>query len=515
MIPSSGLPSIFAVSTLVSDRWWSRRPWLAVAAVAVAAMALHALFLGAPLAPDEGGYLLVARQWHGEGPLLYGNLWVDRPPLLLVAFAMAGRFGPLGIQVLACLCAGVVVVAAGWAGWAVAGNSAGRWSALTAGALSASALIGTQELDGELLAIPFVMLACSLVLHAWYRAQRGQYLLAGAAGVAATAAVLIKQNFIEAFVFAIVFLGANILSGVDRRRAVRMMATFSIGVAASGWLFVGWAIAEGRLGALWFATYTFRAEAAAVIRAGSWHAPGTRLIQLIGLAAVSGIVGLSVLAAFVHRAGLRRGDPLTWALAAGFGVEVGGIALGGNYWPHYLIGVIPMLSLAVGAAIARGPLCPTRVLRGLVLLAFATSVVAAPIAAANDRIYGNKADRLGEWLGHTADSRDTAVVTFTHPNVLEKSRLSSPYPYVWSLPMRTLDPHLTLLRKTLRGPQAPTWIVQWDAFDTWGLDANGELAKTVASHYRVVAHVCGHPVWLRDGVTRSVHAPRGCRSREE
>lgn len=237
MLPSRVPPGVLAVSTPVHDRWWRPRPRLAVAAIAVAAMGLHALFLGVPLAPDEGGYLLVARQWHDSGPLLYGHLWVDRPPLLLAAFALAGPFGATEIHVLACLCAGAMVAVSGWAGWAVAGNTAARWSALAAAALSASALVGAQELDGEMLAIPFVMLACALLLHAWYRDPRGQYLFAAATGVAAIAAMLIKQNFVEGLAFAVVFLGVHIVrakrvGSSDRRRAAHMLAAFSFGVVA-------------------------------------------------------------------------------------------------------------------------------------------------------------------------------------------------------------------------------------------------------------------------------------------
>lgn len=473
-------------------------------------MGLHALFLGAPLAPDEGGYLLVASQWDNGGPLVYGHLWVDRPPLLLVAFAIAGLAGTVGIHILASLCAGVTVLAAGWAGWAMAGRRAGLWSALTAGALSASTLIDAQELDGELLAIPFVMLSCALVLHAWYRTPRHQYVLVMAAGVVAVAAPLIKQNFVEAIVFAMMFFGVNIIRGIDRRRAARMVVTFSIGTAAGLAGVAGWAIAQGKFGALWFATYTFRAQAGAVIQAGSWHAPGARLFQLIGLAIVSGIVGLSIFAALVHRSALRRGDPLACALVAGFLVEIAGIALGGSFWPHYLIGIIPMLSLAVGTAITSEPSRPTNALRGLVVLAFVVSLVAAPIMAANTQLFGNGGDRVGTWLGRAAETNDTAVVTFTHPNILQRSGLSSPYPYVWSLPVRTLDPHLTLLKRTIQGPRAPTWIVQWDAFNTWKLDPRGELAATVAANYRVVARICGHPVWLRKGVARNAFALRRC-----
>ena len=46
-----------------------------------------------PLRNDEGGYLLVARQWHSGGEFLYGDYFVDRPPLLLLVFRAAALTG--------------------------------------------------------------------------------------------------------------------------------------------------------------------------------------------------------------------------------------------------------------------------------------------------------------------------------------------------------------------------------------------------------------------------------------
>ncbi|HZK37095.1 MAG TPA: hypothetical protein VFC57_09130, partial [Aeromicrobium sp.] len=82
-----------------------------------------------------------------------------------------------------------------------------------------------------------------------------------------------------------------------------------------------------------------------------------------------------------------------------------------------------------------------------------------------------------------------------------------PYPYAWSLPVRTLDPQLHLLTQTVEGPNAPTWIVEWQNFNTWRLDPQHTFAHLVSDHYRQVATVCGLPVWLRDGTLRSVPPP--------
>lgn len=59
--------------------WWALL-------LAGAAAAVRLVLVTEPPRPDEVGYLLVAAQARRDGPFLYGDLWVDRPPLL-VAFS--------------------------------------------------------------------------------------------------------------------------------------------------------------------------------------------------------------------------------------------------------------------------------------------------------------------------------------------------------------------------------------------------------------------------------------------
>jgi hypothetical protein len=99
------------------------------------------------------------------------------------------------------------------------------------------------------------------------------------------------------------------------------------------------------------------------------------------------------------------------------------------------------------------------------------------------------------------------VVTYGQANLLAASGLTTPYPYLWSLPVRTLDPQLARLTKTLRGPRAPTWVVEWYPVNTWELDRHGRLATTLRKHYNQVAMVCGHPIYLRADVSRELAEP--------
>jgi hypothetical protein len=115
-------------------------------------------------------------------------------------------------------------------------------------------------------------------------------------------------------------------------------------------------------------------------------------------------------------------------------------------------------------------------------------------------------------LASSAHHGDTVVVAFTHANVIGESGLASPYPYSWSLPVRTLDPGLALLTHTLNDRSiAPTWVIRWNPSHSWGLDPHNHVEHALDAHYREVAVVCGRAVWLHRGVDRTIGSlPHGC-----
>src|SRR5688500_8515483 len=57
------------------------------------ALLLRAPNVGDLAFPDEAGLLIVAQHWHGGGANLYGTLFVDRPPLLLLFYDLADSLG--------------------------------------------------------------------------------------------------------------------------------------------------------------------------------------------------------------------------------------------------------------------------------------------------------------------------------------------------------------------------------------------------------------------------------------
>ena len=97
-----------------------------VALACLATLGVHLLSLTRQLAPDEGGFAMVARYAGTSGGYLYGPQWVDRPPGLIGLFVVADQVGPYGVPLVAAVLAVVQVAAVARAAEAVEQPSARR-----------------------------------------------------------------------------------------------------------------------------------------------------------------------------------------------------------------------------------------------------------------------------------------------------------------------------------------------------------------------------------------------------
>jgi hypothetical protein len=191
-----------------------------------------------------------------------------------------------------------------------------------------------------------------------------------------------------------------------------------------------------------------------------------------------------------------------WAVTGCLLFGLLGIVGGGGFWPHYLLQLSPMLAVAAGIAAAEDR--TGTAMRGWATVTACSSAAAVVIAAV---VYAtvpgvSSRERIGTWLASSANRGDTGFVAYGNPSILETAELPSPYPYLWSLPMRTLDPDQARLRATLAGPDAPTWVVQVLGLDSWHIDQHELLAGLLASRYHLAATICGRDIWLRDDQPR-------------
>jgi hypothetical protein len=481
-----------------------RFSWMVLAATA-AVVLVRLPFVLSPALPDEGGFLTVARHWHAAGSSLYGGYWVDRPPLLIAIFHVATSLGGLtALRLIGCAAAAATVVATSSAAHQIGGRRAGAWCAVVTATLLVSPQLGAVEVDGELLAAPFIAGGVSFAIAGLRPGSPTRVRSAAlATGACAAAALLVKQNMADVAVFALTGCLVSYVTRPGDRSRIRAV----VGWATAGGLAVTGAVAAltvahgTSLVGVFDAMYPFRVDAARAITASNNPAVADRLHSLLHSWGFSAVPLLMLAFAWQVVRGRLRG-PVSWALVATMCFATASILVGEGYWSHYLVEIIPPVAVATGMLMVVQPRA-TRVLVAVVTplaaVAWYQGLVAPTPAGATS---------IGSTISEVAGSSDTIVSG--NPATVEASGLASPYPYLWSLPAQIFDRDTTLLDSVLTGPDAPTWLVSRNGSSILQLHGN-RLAAAVRNHYHPVANVCGRTIYLHDGITRAVpRAPSRC-----
>ncbi len=479
-------------------------PRQVVGLAAAAAFALRLPGLTRPIRPDEAGFLLVAEHWRPQPDSMFGPYWVDRPPLLIAVVKASDAIGgSLFLRLLGALACGLLVLAAAQVARLVADERAAAWTAVAVAALTTNTLIDAVAVKGELLGIPIIMGSFSVILLALRRRSTA---LAFGAGLLAALPLGFKQNLAAGLVFGAVLLLASWLTGrITRRDLGRLGGAAAAGAAVPVVATVAWAWWAGvHLHTLWYAVFGFRSDAARVIALGSTTAPVTRAWLLV-LVALGAGMALMIGGFLVHlRSEWAEDREVTAATLAVLLVDGLALAAGGSYWRDYLFPLIPGTALCA-ALLAHGATTRGRAMRG-VIAAAAVSSVACMLGWIAWNVTSQQEFHevdTGEAVARAAHPGDSLVVFGGRADLQYSSGLPSPYPYLWSLPMRTLDPTYARLTALLEGPDAPTWLVEWVEFDAWGNPHAGLLEKVVHARYDERGTGCdGRRVYVLRGVER-------------
>jgi hypothetical protein len=484
-----------------------------VALCVVFTVALRIPFLGKAMMPDEAGLLLVARQW-SEGPYLYGDTFIGRG-LLAVGFYRLGDLlgGATGVRVLGCVVAALLVMAAGRAGHLLGGRLGAGCAALVAASYSSTYLFSSDVTNERLLGAAFVMASCAATLSALHSARPWGW--AVAAGALGAAPLLVVQSYLDGLVFAAVTLVVLLVTaGAPRARVRRVLAGGLVGIAATvAAVLLLIAGTWMTLDQLWSQMVGYRVEASVLVSATENDRAEGRLNALLLVASLTGVLtlGCAILTGARAALGDRHRSAVWLGVAAMCGMSVVSMVAGGDFWRDYLLQPIPALAVGVGLLASHRDLAGRAVQVGSAWAAVA-ALLAVDYGTADEPILGDGESqaRVGRWLEANAAPDDTALVLWGKANVLHHAGMTSPYPFMWSLLTRTLDPELELLLETLRGPEAPTWVVVWSDLDSWDLDADGELREALDERYDDVGTVCGKEVLLLEDNTRDVVPPEEC-----
>jgi hypothetical protein len=467
---------------------WRRRigtaPKTWVIAMAVGVCLGWLPFAGRPLSPDEAGYLIVGGQW-GEGSSLYGDYWVDRPPGLVAIFELADALGgTVPLRLLGALAAVLAVVLSGVLGRLAAPErrSAPLLTAGTAAVCVATPLFGGSVVNGELLGLPFLLAGMAAYVAAAASPSTTKALvLSVAAGAAGAAAALVKQSQVDVFVLAAVLL---FTSSAARRR----LPWFLVGALGTVALAVLVSSARGTVPAdLWDAVVTFRVDAFRELAGDSGNAP-SRLAGLVGALAGSGLPLLVAAFAWKGRGEQSAQGPWTApdlrpAAYAVLTVELLVAVLGGSYWLHYLMGLVPGAVL-VAAAFAQRPAPVTRSIGAAFVVAGISTAASLGWVAVHP--IDRPEEQAIDYLDAHAERGDTAVVVLGAANVVREAHLEAPYPYLWSLPARVRDADLADLVGLLRSDRRPEWVLVAErSVRDWELDFSSAQAELDADYDQV------------------------------
>lgn len=489
-----------------------RRSVLLVGLCVLFTIALRVPFLTWPLLPDEAGLLIIAEHWH-EGPFLYGDYFVGRGVVLLLLYALADLLGgALALRLLGCLVAATLVIAAGWAGHRLSGTRGAGWASLVAASYGSTYAFSAQVMNGRLLAAALVTVSCACTIAAVRQpSSRAREAVAVLAGVAATSAFLVVQSYAGGAVFAAVVLFASwrarMLPGAA---AARIAGAGVLGmllplVALAVVVLTSWPTAAQ----VWFQMFGYRLDTVGLV-GGSTDIE--RMVQLAKVGVLTGVVLLLLCLLLSYRQVRRRRDvapvwlaTLTMVVAAGIGM-----AVAGSWYPDYMLQLVPALVLATALVAPQSTWSGLGMRTGAVIAAVAA--VVATYLGQERPVLGTTTNEasLGRWLAAGAQEGDTAVVLWGKANVLHEAGMTSPYPYLWSLLTRTLDPDLDLLVRNLRGPDAPTWVVEWHPLNSWELDESGTLAETIDNRYVHVGEPCGFDIYLLRSESRELPSTDLC-----
>jgi hypothetical protein len=472
--------------------WRKWAPFLAMVLV-------RARFLVSPMAIDEGGYLAVARAWF-RGADLYGTVWVDRPQGLLVLYGLLDRTGlgnTLGIRLLGIAACAAAMWACGAAAAVMFGDRARVPVLWTAGTALSLPQIEGFSANAEILSCAVAAVGLALALRGAWRRELPDDRMLFLAGLAAGAALTIKQSGFDATVAA----AAAVLLCASRgswgaRRLMRAAGAASLGAAVPLGFMLAHAAFTG-FGNWWWAVAGVRLELKSALAPADY----AKLRETAGIALP--VIAAAVLVTVVLLArNVRRHRDAVIVLAVWSCAALGAFWTGGLFHRHYWTILMFPLSVATGAALSflsgRSAVVVTAGVLAVPALSTARGIVmddatVARVLHADGRLVRNEVS--AEWIRANVPSDDRVWVMCASSSLYAEARHDPPVRYLWFAYYRAVPEALEEARALLTGPDRAEWVVQVQ--DPATCDPSGTLGDLLEREYEPVGSAPGWPVWHR------------------
>lgn len=453
--------------------------WLVIAILL--SLAARVPFLTIPMIHDEGGYAYAARGWLEGTGRLYDDLWISRPQGIFALYALV--FETLGTSVLALrFTAWLFAALTVFAVW-LFGR---RWTSprvANLAAILAALLLSWPNFEGftanaeVFMGMPAAFAAFWLLRMAQTRWSASQ--LVGV-GVLVGLSTVLKPSGIVMLPVAWAVLW--MVAGSPRRERLHRTGWVLLGVGIVGAIsfihgyFLGW-------DNFFYATVTYRltlqSSATVSLSRHAW-AIGSLTYHsapLVGLLLMTWafrtrfpLRALLDAASPPRRLRMRRpshpGGLLlaTWTIGA-----VAGIAMGGDWWPHYMIQLVPPVALWLAWNID-GFVHALRHWRRALATAMVATLLLLPfamIAGGRDGLltalydhpgYPAQAEVAAYIRAHTSPD-ETIYVAFDQASIYYLSDRKPAYRHLYDQELRALPESYADIIGIISGPDRPVYII--------------------------------------------------------
>jgi len=460
--------------------------WVTIAVLL--SLASRIPFFNIPMIHDEGGYAYAARGWIEGTGQLYDDLWISRPQGIFALYALVFEFlgtGTWALRFSAWVFAALTVIAV----WMIGR----RWTApriANLAAILSAIFLSWPNFEGFTANAEVFMGMPAAFAALWLlrMSQRGwsAWQLAGV-GVLAGLSTLLKPSGIVTLFIAWAFIW--LLDGTRRQRLRRC------GYVLAGISFVGIITLIHGYTLGWddfiYATVTYRLthqSSATVSLLHHLRAIGSLTYTSAALVGILLLIGifrarlplLRTTAApvvvhtprrwtgFLTRFRLPHDEGglliLLWVIGS-----IAGLAMGGDWWSHYMIQIVPPLSLWIAWNLD-GIIRALRHWRRWLAVTLMSVLVLLPYAIIVDgydsmleRLYGHpgypaQAD-VAQYIRENTEPDDTIYVAFDQAAIYYLSDRKPAYRHLYDQELRALPDSYADIIAIISGPNRPTYIV--------------------------------------------------------
>lgn len=512
--------------------------WLWLVLALLVGLALRIPFFRIPMVADEGGYAYATRGWIEGTGSLYGDLWISRPQGIFLVYA--GIFdlfgsGTIALRFAAWIAAAVTAVAVwGYARLWITPAS-GIAAAFIFVVLSASPALEGYTANAEIFMGVPAALAALWLFHAGGTGWKGGELIG--IGLLIGVTTSLKPSGAVMLLVAIAYIWM-LGDHRDRRALVRRTLQVVGGAAVIGVISLlhGWYLGWSDF---IYATFTYRLTAQSTATVGLEHNADAIGRLIVRCWSVISLVALTALLLNLHRLRgcldartmlvrmrhrvtrrsvgsalrsfsravrrRRRSDNGSLLLRLWIIGSILGMSVGGDWWPHYLIQIVPPLSIWLGASIVHvmprirrdGRRLVLPIFVGLLISPFWILILGSPDKM-TEELFAHPGypaqDAVASYLQRQTAPGTEIYVAFDQASIYYIADRPPAYRHLYDQELRGIPSSYSDLITIIRSPDRPEYIVGTRQPGPFA-DNSSAFWDEVGNYYKVEVRIEGVPIY--------------------